>query len=192
MSNIQSTIIRGEDRPLIARMIFKDSGEPFDLVGWTKITVQFRKADRSILDKDSVLVGGSFATVLFDGVNYTATNIGANGNLISLTADGIKSIATLVNDWNTANPSNGLVHDALDDTVVPVAGNILLGGGVDQTRSVEVISEVLSKISIDLTDIDTNALKVGPNQSFKVIVDKGSDRRIVLFDSALNVINADI
>jgi hypothetical protein len=196
MNNLQSTIIRGEDRPLIVRMVFRDSGEPFDLVGWTKITVQFRKADRTILEKDSDPVGGVLATVLYETVNYTAVNFGLAGNTISLVFDGVKDIATVVSDWNTANPTNTITHDAPSDLVVPTASTVNLVGGVEQTTSVEVLNETLSKISIDLTDVDTNSLKVGPNQSFKVIVDKGlppeGDRRIVLFDSKLNVLNADI
>lgn len=192
----QSTIVRGEDRPLILRMEFLQSREPFDLVNWTKITVQFRKADRTLLEKNSDLVGGVFATVAFQAVNYTADIIGSIGNTILLTFDGIKSIATVILDWNTANPLNTVSSDAPNDAVIPTAGGAQLIGGVEPTRGVDVINETLSKISVNLSDADTESLKTGPNQSFKVIVDKGAhpngERRIVLFDSALNVINADI
>jgi len=194
--NTQSTIVRGEDRPLILRMVFKESREPFDLVNWSKVTIQFRKADRSILEKDSDLVGGVFATMLYEAVNYTAATVGSGGNGILLPFDGIKNIATVVSEWNTANPTNQVVHDASDDLVVPSTANVQLIGGVDPTRNVEVINEAVGKISVHLTDADTQSLKTGPNQSFKVIVDKGDhpngERRVVIFDSALNVINADI
>lgn len=196
MSHLQSTIIRGEDRPLILRMIFRESQEPFDLVNWTKVTVQFRKADRSLLEKDSDLVGGAVATAVHQTVNYSAITVGVNGNNILLEFDGSKDIATVIGLWNAANPTNTVGSDAADELVIPSVTSLQLAGGLDQIRSVEVINETLGKISVALSDADTNSLKTGPDQSFKVIVDKGEhpsgERRIVLFDSALNVINTDI
>ena len=196
MSSKQVKIKRGEDSPLTARMAFEENGEPFDLVGWTKITVQFRKSDRTILEMNSDLIGGSFATLLYESVNYTANTIGANGNLISIVFTGSNTIEDAIDTWNTANPTNLVSSDAPDDQVAPTAQTVELIGGDDPTTKVEVLNTTLGKILITLSDADTASMKTGPNQSFRVIVDKGAppngNRKIILFDSSLNVINADI
>ena len=196
MDEIQSVIIRGEDRPLILKMIFKGSTDPFDLVNWTKITVEFRKSDRTILEKTTDLQGGAFATFTEQTVVFTADVIGIGGNSISLVFDGIDDLDTVVNAWNGANPTNTVAFTGQAGTFVPTAITVNLAGGVAQTQEVSVINETLGKISVTLTDTDTLALKTGPNQSFRVFVDKGAppngDRRMIFFDSALNVINADI
>lgn len=192
----QITIIRGEDRNMILRMIFKDSTEPYDLINWTKISVEFKKADRTILEKTTDPYGGEFASGLYDNVTYTANSIGAIGNTIELTFDGNNTIQQVIDAWNSANPTNTVSSDAADDQVVPPAGSVQLNGGVEPQRDVEVINETLGKISVRLSDDETAGLKRGPNQSFKVVVDKGEhpngDRRIVLFDSKLNIVDADL
>lgn len=192
----QMTVIRGEDRTLILRMIFRESKEPYDLINWSKIQVEFKKANRTTLVKDSELKGGETASAIYENVTYTADTIGSAGNAIILDFDGIKDIDTVIGDWNTANPTNIVLSDAGDGSVVPPASQVQLGGGRDPYRDVEVINETLGKVSVFLGDVDTTSLKTGPNQSFKVMIDKGDhpngDRRIVLFDSKLNVIDADL
>lgn len=193
MSNTQRKVIRGQDDLLEIKASFDTpSLDPYPLTGWTKITVQFRKSDRTLLEKTTDLQGGAMATALFETVNYTASNYGVAGNSISLVFNGSDNIATVIGDWNTANPTNMATSDAADDLVVPTAATVSLVGGVDQVRDVNVLDEILSKMTVDLTDLDTNSLKTGPNQSFRVYIDKGESRKIILFDSAINVINADI
>lgn len=50
---------------------------------------------------------------------------------ITLVADSVKDIDTLISDWNTANPSNTVSLSAGDGSQVPTA-DITLSGGVDE------------------------------------------------------------
>lgn len=46
------------------------------------------------------------ASITYGGTTFTAVNCGLVGNSITLNFDGTKTVATVVSDWNTANPSN--------------------------------------------------------------------------------------
>jgi hypothetical protein len=122
---------------------------------------------------------------------FTADTAGANGNNISLVFDGVDDIDTVVNAWNVANPTNTVSHNGTGTDVLS-AGTINLASGRDAWRDVEVISEEAGKISIHLTDSDTQDFRRGNNQSFRVIIDKDTDRRIALFDGMINVSDASI
>lgn len=63
-------------------------------------------------------------------VTIDADVAGVGGN-ITLVADSIKDIDTLISDWNTANPANTVTLSAGNGAQVPTA-NIVLSGGVDQ------------------------------------------------------------
>lgn len=47
------------------------------------------------------------------------------------------------------------------------------------------------KIQVSLTDTETQALRVGENQDFKVKVDFGSETRIIKFDNCLTIEKCD-
>lgn len=77
---------------------------------------------------------------------------GAAGNAL-LPANGVKTIAQLISDWNTTNPSNTLTLTSGDDTQVPTAA-IMLSGGVDTIPAVTHMEYTFpSEYSITQTDI---------------------------------------
>lgn len=183
---------RGEDRILVIRIVFEDTNEPYDLTGWTKVAAHFKSADGSTIIKDSVLVGGEFASAYYEGVTFTADDPGSAGNAIVLAFDGVKTLEDVVDEWNTGNPSLRVTHDSVNETDVLPSSSVTLSGGVNQTRSVSVLSEVLGKLQVTLSSEDTGAFKVGKNLSFKIVVEKGEQRRIVMLHSALHVYDSDV
>lgn len=189
------TIVRGEDRLLNLRMLIKDSHEPFDLVDWSKIEVTFNKQDRTKLSKTTDLIAAVVATFTYEGVIFSADNAGEDGNNIQLVFDGNDDVDTVVGVWNAANPTNAVSHNGTGTEVLS-ADTIQLNGGRDAYRDVEVINTTLGKISVKLTDVDTASLKRGSKQNIKAVVDKGDhpngERRIVIFESALNIIDGDL
>lgn len=52
-------------------------------------------------------------------VDITADNLGNIGNLVTLNGDGVKTLATLVSDWNTANPSNTITLNSANGGDTP-------------------------------------------------------------------------
>lgn len=192
----KATIIRGEDRILILRLVFEQSQEPFDLTGFTKITVQFKKHPSGFVELDSDLQGTANAQFTYEGVTYLADNFGAAGNAIQVIFTGSNTILQAITTWNNANPSNTVSSDAADDSVIPSAATVNLADGNDGFRDVEVLSEILGKIQVVMDEDDTSQMRVGKGVSFKVLVDKGAhpagERRIVLFPNALTVVDAEI
>jgi len=186
------SLLRGEDRILVTRILFEKSSEPYDLTGWTRITAHFKKSDGTVLEKHSDLQGGEYASAYFGGVTFTAEEIGAIGNSIVLEFDGVKDIETVVDEWNTANPNNQVSSNAEDETVVLTTVSLTLSEGVDQYRDVTSISDILGKVQINLNEEDTGALKIGQNLSFKLVIDKDETRRIVMFPSSLNVYDSSV
>ena len=63
---------------------------------------------------------------LYENVEYKADNEG-QGN-VSLTFDGVNTIADTVSNWNAANVGNEISHDSLAPTTVPAAGVLSLSG----------------------------------------------------------------
>jgi hypothetical protein len=59
------------------------------------------------------------ATATEQTVTFTADNAGVDGNSISLVFDGIEDITTIVDAWNTANPTNTVSHDGTGTDVLP-------------------------------------------------------------------------
>lgn len=186
------SLIRGEDRILVTRILFEKTTEPYDLTGWTRITAHFKKSDGTVLEKHSDLQGGTYASAYFNGVTFEAEEIGTVGNSISLVFDGIKDLDTVISEWNAANPTNRVSSDSEDGSLVFPVANITLSEGVDQYRDVTSISDLLGKVQISLNEEDTNSLKIGQNLSFKLIIDKGDTRRIVMFNSSLNVYDSSV
>lgn len=68
---------------------------------------------------------------LTTSVSIKADVAGAAGN-ITLTADSIKDVDTLISDWNGANPANTVTLLSGDGSQVPTA-NIVLSGGAANT-----------------------------------------------------------
>jgi hypothetical protein len=186
------SLIKGEDRLLVTRIVFENTNEPYDLSGWTRISAHFKKSDGTVLEKHSDLQGGSYASAYYEGIVFTAEEIGDSGNNIILVFDGIKTVSQVLTDWNENNPNNQVVSDSIDESVVLTASNVQLEGGVLQYRDVVPVSDVLGKVQINLNEEDTGSLKIGKNLSFKLIVDKGETRRIVMFHSSINVYDSDV
>jgi hypothetical protein len=188
------TIIRGEDRTAPLKIRYKKDQEPYPLTGWTKITVIFEKSDRSKLEKTSGQKPAVKASASYGGVTYTAVTAGPNGNDIELVFNGTDSITTVVNAWNTANPSNTVSHNSSTPSSVPTAGSVKLFGGKSAYYDIEIVNLDAGKFTVHLSETDTKSLKVGPKQSFQVIIDKGDNtqgnRRIAVFDALLTVQDA--
>lgn len=184
-------ITKGEDRTI--ELAFLENSAPFNLTNWTTIAVQFKKSDNQILEKDT-LAADIAAEAIYDSVKYTADVAGIGGNTISLVFDGNDSIATVITAWNTANPANTVSSNGADDTVIPAAKTLTLLGGKDAYAYVTLLGDpLLGKIAIDLTETDSAALKTGKGLSVKAVVDfgvnPGGQRRIFIFDNAINVVD---
>ena len=72
---------------------------------------------------------GEKAKVDYEGVTYEAADIGEDLNSVDIVFDGVKTIAQIVSDFNTAYPDDNITHNAADDSVVPTAGTVTLSGG---------------------------------------------------------------
>ena len=80
-------------------------------------------------------------------ITLTADVIGVGGNIISLLGDGIKTVAVLVLDWNTANPANTVTVTAGDDTQIPDNGFYMtLDDGVD---TIAYVANAVCKSGVD-------------------------------------------
>lgn len=190
----QISVIQGEDRVIPLEVIRKDNSSirrPFDITGWTKITIEFKKSNNAILSIDNLPAHGRKSSGVYDEVTYTATNVGVAGDLITLVFDGTLTVAQVVAAWNAANPSNTVSHNSTSPTDVPLASTLVLDGGLDNYSKVTVSDVLLGKISVQLDNVDTNSLKVGPSQSIKIIIDFGAhdlgNRRIAMARNSLNV-----
>ena len=56
------------------------------------------------------------------------------------------------------------------------------------TGGVVVTNLILGKFDVVLSDAETALLKIGSRQSFTVVVDIGTTRRVINFDSVLTVV----
>ena len=132
------------------------------------------------------------AWVLPSALTFTANSIGIAGNTISLVFNGSDTIAQVVDNWNTNNPAIPVGSDAPDDSVILTATTLNLTGGLDNVAAVTLMTpEVLGKVQVELSDTDTNSLKIGKNQTMKLKIEKGDEARIVLFRNAITVIKGD-
>ena len=188
----KAKLFRGEDRTLVLRTTIGPEREPLDLTDATRFAVFFRKESGiDLLEVNSVTVPAVAASIVYEGVTFTAVTPGAAGNGIALTFDGADDIDTVVNDWNTANPTNQVSHDGTGTDVL-AAGTAQLEGGAEAFDPVAVIGNpVLGKVRVILNESQTQQLRVGNNQDFKMEIDKGDhptgERRLVIFRNALDV-----
>jgi len=184
-------IIRGEDATFRIKLRLPNQ-DPYDLTGSTGVRVMFRKYDSGFYEANMDDVPADKAYAEYADVIYTAVTAGALGNNILLQFNGVYSIDTVVDNWNLNNPSNTVIHDAADGAVVPVASDVQLDQGVDIYQKVSIISPpVLGKISVALSNTDTNQLKPGNRLPVHVIIDKGvhpaGERRKVIIDAGVTV-----
>lgn len=69
-------------------------------------------------------------------VQLSAVTAGTNGNSILLTGDGTKTLTVLVNDWNTANPTNQVTLVSANGSNIPSNAEAMqLAGAVDGVLS---------------------------------------------------------
>jgi len=92
-----------------------------------------------------------------EGVTYTADTAGTVGNAIVITFTGSNTIDSAVSDWNTANPSNTVSHNAPDGAVIPLATTLGLAGG-DEAKDVHAYS-ILGFIPGIYTGVDGIPIK---------------------------------
>jgi hypothetical protein len=96
-------------------------------------------------------IAGVAASVVYEGEFYYAVTTGTAGNSIALVFDGIDSIATVLADWNAANPSNTAGTFASNTAVVPAAGTATLTGGLATPAALGVITRNNSSNTADAT-----------------------------------------
>jgi hypothetical protein len=89
------------------------------------------------------LIGAVYATATKTTSGNTnifrAVVAGTTGNSIALVFNGSKTAATVVNDWNTANPTNKVLITSGINTIVHSAGTTTLSGGAGASnRNLEI------------------------------------------------------
>lgn len=83
-----------------------------------------------VLSRSGKDIAGQAASVTYQGVTFTADNVGEDGNLIELVFDGADTITAVVDDWNFNNPNNTVSHNGTGSDVL-TAGTADLQGGTD-------------------------------------------------------------
>lgn len=166
-------IYRGEDKAPIIDIRNAKTGRPIDLTGFTKITVSFEKSNRSKLELTTEESPATFANSIYKGARFTAVTAGAIGNSISLSFDGTKTVQEVVNEWNSAHPSNQVSYSIATPADVLSQGLAVFEGGINAFIPVTVINALLGIIKVELTDINTQSLKLGEAQEFLITVDYG-------------------
>jgi hypothetical protein len=73
---------------------------------------------------------GTDGTLLSGTITFTAVTLGAIGNSIVLTFDGIQQVCSIVGAWNAANPSNQVTYTG-SSTAIPESATVNLSGGVN-------------------------------------------------------------
>ena len=83
----------------------------------------------------------------------------------------------------------GACFDLTGFTIISAVFKNNAGGDITVTSALEiaVTSAIGGELTINLTDTNTSALKLG-NQSFELVIDKPNDIRIVQFEKTLDVI----
>ena len=176
MSEKRLRIFKGADKSFLVRIKSNKTEDPYSLDGVTHLQVVFMNADRTKLVLTNDVRPATTASVLLNNTTFVAQNAGAIGNSIFLEFDGIKTIAQVVDDWNTANPMNMVNHNASDDSLVFPHTQVRLNGGRDSYTPVMVYGEPkLGKINVTLSETETAKLRSGSDNSFSVIIDKGLD-----------------
>lgn len=190
--NDRLQIVRGEDKDIIFKIREKNSRDPIDLTGVTNITIELDQANRTKLKLDTALIPAKKAFIKIDGVKIIANNFGGVGNSIILDFNGVDDLDTIVDEWNTNNPTNTIAHNGEGDEIFE--GQYRLSGGFEAYTPVSVDGEpLLGRVKAVLTDDQTLLLRRGNNQTINIIIDWGfppsGTRRIAKFDNRLDVLN---
>jgi hypothetical protein len=125
-------------------------------------------------------VSGMTSNVIID-----ADNEGSAGN-ITLTADSIKDINTIVSDWNTANPGNTVSLFSGDGSQVPIE-DIELTGGVDASGLLDEEAQIsLGNIVFRDEDIRMDIThSATPSNPFEQILDGVAEIPVYYRDGVL-------
>ncbi len=193
MSMGRLKIIRGQDKTAIIKLRDKN-GDPVSLENHTQIYVKFLRSNRSELILSKSTIPAKKASAVIDDNTFAAVTSGANGNNIIISFDGITSIDDIITDWNTNNPTNLVELLSGDGSLVYPLENLQLSGGYNSYIPVLIISDILGKFSMTLTDYETNSLAVGENQSITITIDFGEPpegtRLKAIMDGRLDVVNS--
>lgn len=84
---------------------------------------------KKILSKSGTSTPAVSSTVVYSGATFTAITAGINGNSIALVFDGVQTITTVVNSWNSSNSLNQVSFSGLGGGTVLPAGTATLVGG---------------------------------------------------------------
>ena len=101
-----------------------------------EVTIPIPYATRAyqiVVSGFDLTISGIYATATdtldFPNIIFTAISAGTIGNSISLIFNGILTVSSVVNAWNTTNPTNQVSYTGLG-TVVPASQTINLSGGI--------------------------------------------------------------
>jgi len=185
-------ITRGADRAPILRLRSNKTKDPLDLTGVTAIQIVFNTRERGKLTLTNSVVPATRAIASKNNIIFSAQALGSSGNTIILEFNGVDNITAVVDAWNSVNPSNPAQHNATTGTEVMPACIVKLTGGYDAYQPVSIYGDArLGKILVILLDKDTEQLKTGENQGFKVIIDYGAHpggtRHVGIYENKLDV-----
>lgn len=196
MSDTRFKIIRGADKQIFIRITSAKTGGPKDLSSASAIEVIFDKTNNSKLVLANVNMPATNAKITVANIIFSSATAGSSGNIIKLTADGVKTVSTVISDWNTVNPSNQVTSNATTDQLASVMpeGQYSLTGAYLSYMPVSVFGNaLLGMVKVTLLEKETQSLKLGNNQSFSVKVDDGVNpsglRFIGLFENKLDVVD---
>lgn len=184
-------ISRGEDA--VFHIWLKDSwGKPYDLTGVVYLQLKMAMDPIGFVAVDSNIIPAVAATVIYDGITFTAVTGGTAGDAIALVFDGSTTVSTVVTAWNLANESNQVGYSGLG-TVVPTAGTAQLDQGQNALQKVVANTPLqLGKLTITLRESDTAQLKLGKNLTTTLTFDKNDlapagNRKIILLSDSMTV-----
>ena len=184
-------IKRGADKKFTIKLR-KGNGDPYSLEDATKISVEFKKFDHTVLEINNIEQPATYSTVEYNGEIFNANVAGSLGSSIVLIFDGIKTITEVLAHWNDLNVTNQASSEATDPSIILPIGNAELANGFDSYKKVDVIGNtILGNIFVILPNCDTELLKVGSQQAIDIIIDKGNhpigDRIIRELQNAIDV-----
>lgn len=209
-----TTVTRGEDRKLILRLLqnLNCSQEPFSLTDATQIAVAF-PGEVSKVEKVLAARAEQWKLKIVLVSSTTAYNGKLNGTAFTFTSDASATLAEiragLISAINAlvggVTASNGVQSDEVK-VVANVAGSVgaftleattsnliaslvETGQDVGSPAGIVIVSADGGKIEVNLSDADTERLKIGERMDFEVVVDKTAERRVVRFSKAMTVVD---
>jgi len=104
------------------------------------------------------LYTSSYATGSYNGVNYAALNLGTVGNSITLTFNGSLTNQQVINNWNTANPTNMVRITSGNASGISPSGNLILTNGAsnilfaigETTANTTITYDPTGSVTLDL------------------------------------------